>query len=131
MRKTILLPAAAIAAMLALAIPSTASAANSFGSQMFGFSPGGAIQNEDATTLGRDLDVLQTAGSRWLRIDINWAQIQAGGPSSYNWTNIDRVVQGARSRGMNVLGVIVYTPSWARPAGTSATYGPDPATYAA
>lgn len=114
-----------------LAIPASASAANSFGSQMFGISPGGAIQNLDSTTLARDLDALQTAGSKWLRVDINWAQIQRGGPTSYDWANIDRVVQGAQSRGMSVLGVIVYTPGWARPSGTSATYGPDPATYAA
>ena len=120
-----------LAILLALAIPSSAAAANTLGQGMFGISPGGAIQNQDATTLGRDLDTLQSAGSKWLRIDINWAQIQAGGPTSYNWGPIDRVVQGATSRGMNVLGVIVYTPNWARPSGTSATYGPDPATYAA
>jgi hypothetical protein len=29
-----------------------------------------------------------------------------------------------------VLGGIVYTPSWARPAGSSATWGPDPSAYA-
>jgi polysaccharide biosynthesis protein PslG len=31
---------------------------------------------------------------------------------------------------MKVLGTIVYTPAWARPSGTKATYGPDPASYA-
>jgi hypothetical protein len=97
----------------------------------FGFAVGGAIQSEDATTLGRDLDSLSAARSRWIRFDINWAQVQAGGPTSYNWVALDRVVTGATSRGMKVLGGILYTPSWARPAGTSATYGPDPAQYAA
>jgi hypothetical protein len=101
------------------------------GAESFGISTGGAIQNEDATTLGKDLDAIGNLGAKWIRIDINWAQIQSGGPSSYNWTAIDRVVQGATSRGVNVLGVIMYTPNWARPAGTSATYGPDPAQYAA
>jgi hypothetical protein len=104
---------------------------NPFGRSMFGVAAGGALQNEDATTLGKDLDADAAVGAKWLRIDINWAQIQASGSSSYNWTNIDAVVKGAESRGINVLGVIVYTPSWARPAGTSATYGPAPSTYAA
>ena len=131
MLRKLLTSIATATALLAFAAPGSALGANSLGAQMFGFSPGGALQNEDATTLARDLDTMQSAGSKWLRVDINWAQIQAGGPGSYNWSAIDRVVEGATSRGMNVLGVIVYTPNWARPSGTSATYGPDPATYAA
>jgi hypothetical protein len=97
---------------------------------MFAVAAGGALQNEDSTTLANDLNADQSAGSRWLRTDINWAQIQANGPSSYNWTAVDAVVKGAAARGMNVLGVIVYTPTWARPSGTSATYGPSPSAYA-
>lgn len=121
----------ALAATVALGIPATASAANSLGPNMFGISVGGDIQNEDPATMGRDLDVLETAGARWLRIDINWAQIQAGGASSYKWDAIDRVVQGANAHGMQVLGIIAYTPSWARPSDTSSRYAPDPAKYAA
>jgi len=97
---------------------------------MFGLATGGAIQNEDATTLARDLDTIEAARTRWVRVDVNWAQIQGSGPSSYNWAAIDRVVQGATARGMKVLATILYTPGWARPSGTSATYGPDPAKYA-
>lgn len=107
------------------------SASASFSADSFGISAGGALQNEDPATLGRDLDAMKAAGSKWLRVDINWAQIQSAGQTSYAWDSIDRVVQGASARGIRVLGVIMYTPSWARPAGTSATYGPDPATYAA
>ena len=103
--------------------------ANSFGADVFGVSTGGAIQNEDSTTLGRDLDSIAGTHSHWVRVDINWDQIQAGGSSSYNWAAVDRVVQGATARGMKVLGTILYTPSWARPSGTSATYGPDPTVY--
>ncbi len=118
------------AVLTSLSTVSAASAANSFGSDMFGISAGGAIQGEDATTLARDLDAMEAVGSQWIRIDISWAQIQAGGPNSYNWSATDRLVQGATARGMKVLGVIEYTPSWARPPGTSATFGPDPVTYA-
>ncbi|MDX6660036.1 MAG: hypothetical protein QOJ55_858, partial [Solirubrobacteraceae bacterium] len=110
--------------------PPPPSGANSFGADVFGLATGGAIQSEDATTLGRDLDSIAGTHTRWVRVDINWDQIQSGGPSSYNWASVDRVVQGATARGVKVLGTILYTPSWARPSGTSGTYGPDPAVYA-
>jgi len=127
------LPTLAVLSLVALLTlgSASASAANSFGHGMFGIAAGGAIQGEDPATLGRDLDAIQASGAKWLRVDINWAVIQAAGPQSYDWSPTDRVVQGARARGLDVLGVIVYTPSWARPAGTDATYGPDPRQYAA
>jgi hypothetical protein len=109
-------------------IPATASAAEP---SQFGISAGGGIQDQDAATLGNDLDAIRAVGSRWIRIDINWAVIQAGGPSSYNWAPFDRVVQGATQRGINVLGIIAYTPGWARPAGTNSHYGANPAQFAA
>jgi polysaccharide biosynthesis protein PslG len=110
--------------------PPPPSGTNSFGADVFGLSTGGAIQNEDAATLSRDLDGIQSTHTRWVRVDINWAQIQGGGSSSYNWASVDRVVQGATARGIKVLGTILYTPPWARPSGTEATYGPDPGQYA-
>ncbi len=105
--------------------------ANSFGKDMFGIATGGNLQNEDPASQSRDLDVDHNAGARWLRTDINWTQIQNGGPTSYDWGPIDNVVHGAQARGMQVLGTIVYTPSWARPPGTEPSYGPNPALYAA
>jgi hypothetical protein len=123
----------ALAALISISLvgPTTASGANSFGLDVFGISTGGTIQNQSARKVARDLDVIKEVGSRWVRIDINWAQIQAAGPTSYDWAPIDRVVQGATARGLKVLGLIVYTPAWARAAGTSHRYGPDPAKYAA
>jgi polysaccharide biosynthesis protein PslG len=103
---------------------------NSLGANIVGIAAGGSIQNDDPAMLGKDLDLDQHAGSKWLRIDINWAQVQAGGPNSFNWDSIDAVVKGAEARGMSVLGTILYSPDWARPAGTSSTYTPDPKLYA-
>ncbi len=123
-----LLVVAALIALFALTARSEASLPGAGG---FGIATGGAIQERGPATLGRDLDVIRDAGAKWVRIDINWAQIQSRGPSSYDWDAIDRVVEGATSRGMSVLGGILYTPGWARPAGTESTYGPDPDQYAA
>jgi hypothetical protein len=88
------------------------------------------LQNEAPAELAADLSADQAVGSKWIRTDINWSQIQSQGPDSYDWSLVDAVVKGAEARGMNVLGVIVYTPTWARPSGTDATYGPDAAAYA-
>ena len=128
----VLLPALLVlAALISLFAATDRSEGSLPGAGGFGIATGGAIQSENATTLARDLDLIRDAGAKWVRIDINWAQIQSRGPSSYDWNAIDRVVEGARSRGLSVLGGILYTPSWARPSGTDSTYGPDPGQYAA
>jgi hypothetical protein len=98
---------------------------------MFGVATGSTLQNEDGTpALGQDLNMDRNVGADWVRIDINWAQIQAAGPKSYDWSSIDDAVEGAEARGMSVLGTIVYTPNWSRPAGTQGTYVANPAQYA-
>jgi hypothetical protein len=80
----------------------------------FGISAGGHTQNLGADELVRELDHYRSLGVRWMRIGINWHVIQRSGPESFNWTPFDVVVRGARERGMNVLGVLLYTPPWAR-----------------
>jgi hypothetical protein len=80
--------------------------------------------------MNQDLGLDRTLGAKWIRIDINWAQVQEQGPTSYYWAQIDAAVGQAEADGMSVLGTIVYTPSWARPAGTTATNAPAPSTYA-
>lgn len=98
---------------------------------MFGIAAGGLIQDESCPALARDVGDDVRAGARWLRIDINWAEIQNDGPLQYDWAPIDRVVRAATAQGMHVLGGIDYTPWWARPSGTTSMYGPDPVAYAA
>ena len=102
----------------------------------FGFSPGGTFFSESDSELARDLDAMVAAGSHSLRVDINWAVIQRAGSTSYDWSAFDRVIQAARQRGFDVVGMIAYTPSWALPAGVDdSTYPParvsDYATFAA
>jgi hypothetical protein len=110
--------------------PTPAPVANTFAANIPGIAAGGSLQNEDATTQARDLSLDTAAGARWIRLDINWAQIQNGGPASYNWAPQDALIQRAEAAGLNVLGVILYTPAWARPARTGSNYGPSPSAYA-
>jgi hypothetical protein len=105
---------------------------NPFGQALFGIATGSTLQNEATTpaVLNRDLHDDHSAGARWIRLDINWAQIQMHGPGTYLWTYIDAAVRRAEADGMQVLGTIAYTPTWARPASANATWAPDPRLYA-
>ena len=90
----------------------------------FGVANGWQLPWLSATDRDRYLDSATAMGSDRMRIDINWPSIQAGGPSSYNWAPFDTVVNGLNARGISTLGVIAYTPSWARAAGTTDKYPP-------
>jgi polysaccharide biosynthesis protein PslG len=63
----------------------------------------------------KDMGTIDASGAGWIRVDINWAVIQRNGPTFFDWAPFDRIVLDARARGMNVLGMIVWTPAWARP----------------
>jgi hypothetical protein len=98
----------------------------------YGIAAGGNLQNLGADELAHELDVYRAAGSKWIRIDINWEVIQSAGPSSYNWAPFDRVVEAARARDLDVLAAFIYTPAWARPGTNDGRFPPaDLATLAA
>ncbi len=97
----------------------------------FGFSQGSALLWESDSALAADLDGMAALGASWVAVDVDWPSIQADGPSSWNWGPTDRVVFAARARNIGVLALAVYTPSWARPAGTTDKHPPtDAADYA-
>jgi hypothetical protein len=54
---------------------------------------------------------------------IPWAGVEPLN-GSYNWTQIDTIVNDANARGMSVVGMIDETPSWAATKGTPALSGP-------
>ncbi|KVE30985.1 hypothetical protein [Burkholderia sp. TSV86] len=86
---------------------------------------------------------------RWVRIHINWANIQLAktwiipgdlnpGPTSgLYWGVTDAVVRAARNNGLRILGVITSTPKWAVGAQCPSSYrsgmytlcAPDPTSY--
>jgi hypothetical protein len=103
---------------------------NPHGSSLFGIAAGGGIQAEPPAQMRSDVSTYHEAGARWLRLDINWAAIQPSGPHRFDWGNTDRVVREAARCGMSVLGVIWYTPPWARPRNTPAITAPNPVSYA-
>jgi hypothetical protein len=79
----------------------------------------------DPPTRNRELDSVAAMGAKWVRFDVKWSDVQWDGPTVFNWSKYDPLVDEARSRGLRVLANLAYSPSWARPAGTSDKFGPD------
>ncbi len=62
--------------------------------------------------------MLRAAGTGWVRVDVDWSTIGADPASrtsdaAFRWSRLDQTVSRARCRGLNVLGVLEYTPAWA------------------
>ena len=58
------------------------------------------------------LDLAAAAGIGWVRMDMNWFQIETS-QNSYNWTPADNFIAHADSLGLNVFVTIAYSPDWA------------------
>ncbi|MEJ2866526.1 cellulase family glycosylhydrolase [Actinomycetospora sp. OC33-EN08] len=120
MRRLPLLIAAVVAIVLASLVhgtpeptPATAAPAG-----RAGFSPGGSFLFADAASQSREVSTMKAAGARWIRLDVDWSAIETS-RGSYDWTRTDQAVRSAVTGGLQVIGLIGYTPSWARPSGTS------------
>lgn len=62
------------------------------------------------------LDKMKAAGVTWVRIDVGWSSLQEVGRgllSQWYVDTVDRCVNLARARGINVLAMLWATPSWA------------------
>lgn len=66
----------------------------------------------DDAAANRELDRMRDSGARWLRVTIEWGQIERE-PGRLDWAAPDRIVAGARRRGLSVVGSITYAPPWA------------------
>jgi|EndMetStandDraft_7_1072992.scaffolds.fasta_scaffold70591_2 hypothetical protein len=81
----------------------------------------------------KDFDALTRDGFRSVRLHVEWPIIEPE-QGKFDWTSTDAQINAARQRGLSVLGVITYTPSWAVAPENRAGYihpGPaDPATFA-
>lgn len=69
------------------------------------------------------LDRIRESGATSMRVEVATTQL-TWQPGQYDWPRLDRVVNGARQRGLTVLAMVAQTPAYARPAGSSAYRGP-------
>jgi hypothetical protein len=96
----------------------------------YGFSVGAPQIWMSADDANRELDAAAQTNARWMRVHIDWHAIEKV-RGQFDWDYVDRWIDGARARGMRVLGLITNTPEWAK-APDAALYAPpiDPADYA-
>jgi hypothetical protein len=97
-----------------------------------GISVGNTLPWLSRAELDRQLQDFAALGIRSVRIDVAWRDVQADGPDRYSWARLDQVVSRAKAYGLQILGVLAYSPAWARPAGcVSDKCAPaDPAAFA-
>jgi polysaccharide biosynthesis protein PslG len=80
----------------------------------FGIAAGGGLTNLNDDQLNTYFQELKELGVGWIRFDIDWSIIQSDSPNSFNWSATDKVAKTAASYGIKTLGLITYTPKWAR-----------------
>ncbi|MFA7332125.1 MAG: cellulase family glycosylhydrolase [Candidatus Delongbacteria bacterium] len=81
--------------------------------ERLGFSTG-SLTNQSAEHIRRTFTEAGRVG-RWIRADCDWSVVERV-PGTLEWEPVDRWVDIARELGLNVVMVVAYTPTWARPA---------------
>lgn len=96
----------------------------------YGFSVGAPQIWMKPADADRELDAAARTNARWMRVHIDWHAIEQI-KGQFDWGYVDHWIDGARARGLKVLGLITNTPDWAKAPGMP-PYAPpiDPADYA-
>lgn len=79
-----------------------------------GMAYGNTLIEMSDRSLAYTLDDAARIGVSTVRTDLDWANIQPTSARTYEWERFDRIVNGARERGLTILPVLAYTPAWAR-----------------
>lgn len=77
-----------------------------------------SLWDADDTEIAREFDLMSTMNVKLVRFDFDWSGIEKV-QGKFDWDYTDRMVRAANARGMKILALLTYTPTWARPAGTS------------
>lgn len=105
---------ASIVAALVLVLGSLSTVTSGFGNAAI--VPGvigiNAVTSRVEAERDRVYDAVADAGFRAIRLHVEWPVIEPY-PGHYSWEETDALVQDAVDRGMQVLGVLTYTPAWA------------------
>ncbi len=96
----------------------------------FGFADGMSILSLTPRALERQLTAVERTGATWLRVPVNWSQIEQR-RGRFQWTVLDRIVRKARRHDLSILANISQAPRWARALLSEPSAPPqDPSTYA-
>jgi hypothetical protein len=86
------------------------------GRDFFGLNVGhlewpGVATSDVADALGR----AQQLGAKWVRVGVQWSDVQRDGPSTWDWSGPDKVIDQANVHGLHTLALLTYSPKWAIP----------------
>jgi hypothetical protein len=95
-------------------VPLASAAAPATAQKNIGIAAGGILTAMSQAALNQYTAEVKALGVQWVRWDIEWLTVQEGGPSSYDWSGADRVVNTLKSAGINSVVVLAYAPAWAR-----------------
>lgn len=62
----------------------------------------------------RDLEAAKSVGCEWIRVDIDWRNIE-NKQNSYNFKQLDNAINLAKNFGFKIYATIAYSPKWHRP----------------
>lgn len=65
-------------------------------------------------TRSRQYDAIKASGVPAVRLYLEWNYIEPR-PGEFDWSTTDSLVMDAAQRGLKILGLLTYTPSWAVP----------------
>lgn len=81
----------------------------------YGISTGSDLLNQPADQQEARLAAIEALGAGWIRIDFDWSQIQPESAANFEWDRTDTLIKRAADHNLKVLGIIDFTPAWARP----------------
>jgi hypothetical protein len=93
----------------------------------YGIAVGDTLPGLSAGQLATRLDSIKSLGIGWVRLDLDWNDIEYNGPGAYTWGNFDAIVNAANARGLHLLPIITYTAPWARSASCAGSFNCAPA----
>ncbi len=79
-----------------------------------GIAAGGGLSKLSPEDLNTELDEMNNLGIQWVRFDIEWGDVQYSSPNTSTWAKYDALVEAIAAHHMKALGIIVFTPQWAR-----------------
>ncbi len=77
-----------------------------------GIAAGSHLQDWPPASVDRELDDYAELHATWIRHDFAWDAIEPQ-PGVFRWTGFDTLVNAARTRHLNVIATVGYTPAWA------------------
>jgi hypothetical protein len=80
----------------------------------FGIAAGSSLEYMNTNSVDAYLQSIKDLGVDWVRFDVDWSVVQESGPNSFNWAPFDAIVAGLNKYGLKGLGILDYTPVWAR-----------------